>query len=162
MPKTLDELEAEIEAYHKTKQYKVDRMIYKIRRFITAPLRWPRHIKHAYQRVVRGYDDTMMWDGDGHLARQVAATLTWIVEHGHGVSMAYWNEDDGDPWEPDTEIMVERRDADYRKYAAIFAEYGRNGLAWDEEWLAEFGGVLDTDMEDALQWLKEHFYELWD
>lgn len=160
MPKTLDELEAEIEAYHKTKQYKVDQMIYKVRRFITSPLRWPRHIKHAYQRVVRGYDDTMMWNGDSYLAGQIAAILTWIVEHGHGVSMAYAESEDG--FNPDVDKMVERRDADYRKYAAIFAEYRRNGLAHDEWWLAEFGGVLETDMEDALQWLKEHFYELWD
>lgn len=119
-----------------------------------------RSVKHAYQRVTRGYDDADMFNGDAYLARQISATLIWIVENGHGVSTAYQDPDEG--WHPDVDRMVERRDADYRKYAAIFAEYGRNGLAWDEAWLKEFGGVLDTDMEDALQWLKEHFYELWD
>ena len=160
MAKTWDELEAEIEAYHKTRQYKIDQMIYKIRRFVTSPLRWPRHIKHAYQRVVRGYDDTMMWNGDSYLAGQIAAILTWIVEHGHGVSTAYQDPEEG--WYPDVDKMVERRDADYRKYAAIFAEYGKNGIAHDEEWLKEFGGVLDSDLRNALLWLVDHFQEMWD
>ena len=74
--------------------------------------------------------------------------------------MAYADPEDG--FNPDTDKMVERRDADYRKYAEIFTEYSKNGIAYDESWRHEWGGVLDTDMEDALQWLKEHFYELWD
>jgi hypothetical protein len=34
---------------------------------------------------------------------------------------------------------------------------------WDtEEHVKEFGGVLDKDMDEALEWFRNHFYELWD
>jgi hypothetical protein len=58
--------------------------------------------------------------------------------------------------------MVERRDAEWNKYIAIFREYSKHGPAIDQEWADGFGGVLDKDMQDALQWLSQHFQELWD
>ena len=51
---------------------------------------------------------------------------------------------------------------DYDRVSMTYAEYHTNGPAYDESWKNEFGGVLDKDMEEALQWLVEHFQELWD
>lgn len=122
----------------------------KIVRILKHPLWW-------YQRIARGYSDRDMWSADLFLAGQISGMLTWIVEKGHGVSMAY-----ADDIETDVDIMVERRDKEYLHYAAIFAEYGKNGPAIDEEWKNKFGGVLDSDLQDALQWFSEHFTEFWD
>lgn len=160
MTKTLKELEAEHSAYTQTTQYKIDQMIYKIRHFITSPLRWRRYVTRAYQRVRYGYSDADAWNGDTFLAANIAGILTWIVEHGNGVATSYQDPEEG--WYPDVDRMVERRDAEYIKYAAVFAEYAKNGLAISEDWQKELGGILEKDMEDALEWLKQHFYELWD
>ena len=124
----------------------------KISRFIRYPLWW-------YQRVTRGYSDRDMWSADIFLAGQIAGTLKWIVENGHGVSMSY-----GTPpnYDDDIDLMVAKRDADYLFYASIFEEYHTNGPALNKEWQKEFGGILDGDLQVALQWLSEHFTELWD
>ena len=119
----------------------------------------PRKIKWAYQRVYRGYSDRDVWSGDYFLAGQIAGILTWIVKNGHGVATSY-----GTPpnYEDDVEDMAARRDADYLFYASIFNEYSKNGPAINEEWQKMFGGVLDEDIQEALQWLSKHFQELWD
>lgn len=124
----------------------------KITRIVKYPVWW-------YQRITRGYSDRDMWSADYFLAGQIAGTLRWIVEKGHGVATSY-----GTPpnYEDDIDDMVARRDAEYLHYATIFAEYAKNGPAYNLEWQEQFGGVLDEDMKDALQWLSEHFSELWD
>lgn len=157
MTKTLEELEAEMDAYIGSWQYKFDQFIYRMRRILTSPLRWPRNVKYWFQRANRGYADYDVWSGDAYLAGQIAGILTWLVEKGHGVSIAYAY-DDSTP----VEVMVERRDKEFLHYAAIFAEYAKNGPALNLGWQEEFGGVLDKDMQEALQWLSEHFQELWD
>lgn len=157
MLKTWEEIQAEWDAYEGTWQYKFDQFIYRMRRILTSPLRWRRNIKYWIQRANRGYADCDVWSGDTYLARQIAGILTWLVENGHGVSMSY-----ADDEHTDVEVMVERRDKQYLHYASIFAEYGKNGPAHDEAWKNEFGGVLDSDIQEALQWLSKHFQELWD
>ena len=81
-----------------------------------------------------------------------------IIKNGHGVATSYAEGDMDTP----IEIMVERRDAEWNKYITIFREYSKYGPAIDQQWADEFGGVLDEDMQDALQWLSLHFQELWD
>jgi hypothetical protein len=119
----------------------------------------PRKIKWAHQRVTRGFSDRDMWSADYFLARQIAGMLNWIVNEGHGVSTSY-----GTPpnYEDDIEDMVARRDVEYLKYAAVFAEYAENGPALNEDWKNKLGGVLDNDLKEALQWFSEHFTEFWD
>ena len=80
-----------------------------------------------------------------------------IVKDGHGVATSY-ADDENTP----VEVMVERRDAEWKKYIEIFREYSQAGPALNQSWKDEFGGVLDEDMQDALQWLSKHFQELWD
>lgn len=114
-------------------------------------------IRFAHQRLTRGFADSDVWNADMFLAGQIAGILRWIVEEGHGVATSY-----ADDWNTDVDIMVQRRDKDYLYYANIFAEYAKNGAAYDESWKEEFGGVLDTEIDVALQWFREHFLELWD
>jgi len=134
--------------YYKIKIYKTN-----IKRFFYKPYWW-------YQRITRGYSDRDMWNADTYLAGVFAGVLQWYIDKGIGVSMAY--KDDEDIYGTDVDSMVIRRDTDYSNHIAIFTQYLNNGLAWDEEDAKEFGGVLDKDMKDALQWLVEHFQELWD
>ena len=119
-----------------------------------------RHHLWWYQRITRGYSDRDMWSADYFLAGQIAGMLNWIVDKGMGVSMAYAAEDD--PYAENIEDMVARRDADYLFYASIFDEYSKNGPALNEDWQEKFGGVLDSDLKEALQWFSEHFTEFWD
>ena len=125
----------------------------KISKIFRYPLWW-------YQRITRGYSDRDMWSADYFLAGQIAGMLNWIVNKGMGVSMAYAAEDD--PYVEKIDEMVARRDAEYLKYAAVFAEYAKNGPALNEDWKNKLGGVLDKDLKEALQWFSEHFTEFWD
>ena len=120
----------------------------------------PYNILWAYQRVRYGYSDRDWWNGDWYLSGIIAGIMEKIVNDGHGVANSYADEDK--PFTTDVDIMVERRDTEWNKYIAIFREYSRHGPAHDQEWKDEFGGVLDEDMQDALQWLSKHFQELWD
>lgn len=138
-----------------------DIIIYKIRSLVNAPRYWHKDIKHAYQRVRYGYSDRDCWNGDNHLARQIAGILRWHVYHGNGVSMLYLPAA-MDYSDLEFELAVEARNAEYLHYADIFEEYAKNSIAIDEEWQKELGGILDRDMKSALQWFSEHFYELWD
>ena len=129
------------------------RFVRGIRNAFRAPKWW-------YQRASRGFSDRDMWNADIYLAGVFVGVLQWYIDKGMGVSMAYISEDD--PYGEDIEAMVFRRNADYSKHIAVFREYLNNGPAYNEEWQKMFGGVLDKDMQDALQWLSKHFQELWD
>jgi hypothetical protein len=122
-----------------------------IKRFFDKPYWW-------YQRARYGHSDRDWWNGDWYLSGVIAGIMEKIVNEGHGVATSYAYED----WETPVDTMVERRDADWNKYIAIFREYSKHGPAMDQEWKDNFGGVLDKDMQDALQWLSQHFQELWD
>ncbi len=124
-----------------------------VRNAVRTPRWW-------YQRAKRGYSDRDMWNADTYLAGVFAGTLDWYIHEGHGVSNIYAG--GLDPYNPDVNIMVERRDEAYRTHIAVFKQYKENGLAYNEEWKEEFGGVLDKDIQASVQWLSEHFTELWD
>jgi len=125
-------------------------MRYKIRHAI----RWP---KYAYQRVTRGFSDKDMWNADSHFARLYADMLMWYVHKGMSIPSRFV-----DNWTDHVEVAAERRDIEYYKYADIFRRYAKGGV-WDaQEHVNELGGVLDKDMDEALEWFRNHFYEFWD
>ena len=157
--KSFEEILAETYHYRNTFRGRTNIVYHSIRRWIRSVIYSPRKIKWSYQRMVRGYSDRDAWNGDNFLAGQIAGILELLVNQSYSVPMSY-----GfglDEYTPDIKIMVERRDADYKNIIMIYKEYHNNGIASDEEWQKEFGGVLDKDMKDALQWLVEHFEELW-
>lgn len=112
--------------------------------------------KYWFQRARRGYSDQDAWNGDLYLASQIAGIMQWHIDKGIGVSSAYGT------WEESTDVLVERRNKDYAKHIAVFQEYRKNGPAFNQEWKDDFGGVLDEELNESLQWLVEHFTELWD
>ena len=133
-------------------------MHYKISNSLKFVQRIPLQFKWAYQRVVRGYSDKDMWNSDRYIASILAGTLDWFVYKGNSISSFYLCP----PLLDDLDKAIIRRDTEYLHYSKIFQEYAKNGPACDKKWKKEFGGVLDEDMQDALQWLSKHFQELWD
>jgi len=117
-------------------------------------------VKHAYQRVTRGFSDNDAWNADKFLAAQLSGILTWFIEEGHGIPMSYSREDD--LYGQDIEYMITARNDEYKKYAALFEEYGKNGHALLQKWKEEFGGLTDDEVHDMMTWLAKHFTELWD
>lgn len=112
------------------------------------------------QRIERGFSDRDMWSADMYLAGVFADVLQWYIDNSHGVSMVYAY--GMDPYKPDTDKMVRRRNRQYRKHIKVFREYAKNGHAWNKAWKKDFGGVLDKDIQKSLKWFSEHFSELWD
>ena len=106
-------------------KYKLKYMQYKLKLLLK-----PFYIVMYYiQRAKRGFSDKDMWSADMFMARQIAGILRWYVEKGHGVPMSYAREDDfiGQ----DVYYMINARDAEYKKYAALFEEYGdRVSILW--------------------------------
>ena len=158
--RTFSSVEELMEEINNVKITKTQHIIWFYQRF----KRTVRNIIHApkwwYQRAKRGYSDRDMWNADTYLAGVFAGVLQWYIDKGHGVSMAYSVPDD--PEGKDVDAKVIRRDAEYSKNILIFQQYLNNGLAWNEEDAKEFGGVLDKDIKASVQWLSEHFTELWD
>jgi hypothetical protein len=140
-----------------TKTLRITWFYQRIKRSIRKAIRIP---KWWYQRAKRGYSDRDVWNADIYLAGVFAGVLQWYIDKGMGVSMAYISEDD--PYGEDIDAMVFRRDAEYSKHIGVFREYLNNGPALNEKWQKEFGGVLDEDIKASVQWLSEHFTELWD
>ena len=134
-------------------KYNFRRMKNAIRRAFYIPKWW-------YQRAKRGYSDRDMWSADMYLAGVFAGVLQWYIDNGVGVPMFYAADDD--QYGKNVDDMVIRRDDEYSKHILIFKEYSINGLAFDEDWQKEFGGILDEDIEASMHWLANHFTELWD
>lgn len=116
--------------------------------------------RHNKQRIERGFTNMDMFNADMYLAGLFADILQWYIDNGHGVPMAYAY--DLDPYNPDVDIMVKRRNKDYKKHIKVFREYAKNGSAWNKKWQEDFGGVLDKDIEKSLKWFNKHFTSLWD
>ena len=161
---SVDEMMNDLEGEQANKgslKYKLEDVWYRVRMFFRYGWKYPhQYVVQSYQRTTRGFSSQDAWSGDTFLAGQIAGIMQWIVDNGIGCQMSY-----ADPLDTecrDIKGMIERRNADYTKHIAIFKEYEKNGVTFNDEWQREFGGVLDSDMEDSLQWLSEHFQELWD
>ena len=160
---SVDELFAELERRRSRENSilaKIEYSYWAVRRWIKAVYRSPYRLKWWYQRARYGYSDRDWWNGDAYLSGVIAGIMEDIVNKGHGVATSYADKDN--PLDTDIDVMVERRDKEYLHYSRIFTEYSKNGPAINQEWKDDFGGVLDEDMQDALQWLSKHFQELWD
>lgn len=121
--------------------------------------------KYAQQRMERGFSDRDMWNADAYLAGMFANILRWYASDlSHGVPMHYGDGLPVDPTtkSPDVNEMVKIRNAEYLKYAALFEEYAKNGVAFGEEWKKDVGGLTEEEIREAMLWFATIFTELWD
>jgi len=121
-------------------------------------------IKYFFQRGRRGFSDKDMWSADIYMAGVFAGMLRWYVKNSNNVSMSWAMNNDGvgESHIEKSYHLSEKRDAAYIKYAEMFEEYAKNGLAWDEKWKQDFGGLTNDEVHDMMTWFGEHFTEFWD
>lgn len=120
-------------------------------------------ILHAYQRVFRGWDDTVLWDLDSYLAEHLAIWIAALKEVPvKGTPLSIFEESDYDfelgDYKPE---IVERRakewDAILTTMIEGFTAYKGMNHPIDEKLLAERQAKFDK----AFELLHKHFSALW-
>ncbi len=116
------------------------------------------------QRFERGFADHDAWSGSSYLAFVTAGIMRWIVAEGYGVSPRYGDllEDGTVDWSTPVDRLVERRDAEYAHIADIFERYSIGDIWERPEDAADFNGVTQEELREALDWFRDHFNDLWD
>jgi hypothetical protein len=138
-----------------------------VRKVITFPRRVRDEIVFAYQRVTRGFSDRDWWSIDSHIANILSQALPKYVKDGHGISSSYLPKgygESGDSKKDDADFAkaIKKRDAEYSKYADIFARYYNGGIWHNEESAKEFDGITEPEYKAAVAWLAKNFSGLWD
>ena len=87
--KSFEEILAETYHYRNTFRGRTNIVYHSIRRWIRSVIYSPRKIKWAYQRMVRGYSDADVWNGDTYLAGQIAGIMRSLVKNGNTVPTSY-------------------------------------------------------------------------
>lgn len=104
-------------------------------------------IKHARQRVTRGWDDTATWSLDTHLARTLGAQLVRLAEVTHGYPSG------------GTFNTFEEWQEALRTHGNALTRYAEGIHEYDEHIDHE---QLIRDAETALHWVADNFGSLWD
>ncbi|MBR4240917.1 MAG: hypothetical protein IKR97_01715 [Eubacterium sp.] len=106
-----------------------------------------RNLKHAKQRVVRGFADCDTWDFNSFLRKVFADGLVCFAENEHGYPDKYGSYEN---WEKELKRIADL----VRKLDDIYWD-------WDWEWKRaddEYKEIKD----EVFDWLKENFDDLWD
>ena len=135
---------------------KIINPIYRLFNSLRPARLFNKFIKYPYQRITRGFSDQDAWSGDSYLARQIAGILRWHIKNSHGVGHPYAN------LETTVDEAAYFRDLDYEKYAKMFDELSRNGLAINKKWQKEFGGLTEKQYKDTMKWFANIYPGLWD
>lgn len=104
-------------------------------------------IKHAQQRVARGWDDTATWSLDTHLARTLGSQLIHLADTSHGYP--------GTGQYTDAETWV----ADLKKHGEALERYAADLYEYRAD--IDHQQLLD-DAQAALHWVADNFPSLWD
>lgn len=113
-----------------------------------------RQLIAAVQRAVRGYSYLDTKDANAYLAGLVANMITDLARAESIPSRFVVNDN-----------LLEAKSlqrAEYATYADIFRRYQLGGVWQYEEEARSFSGVTDYEMSDALVWLANNWYDLWD
>ena len=91
-------------------------------------------MKYAYQRAVRGYDDTLFWDLAGYIDPIIIAFLTNLRENGwgypHGMTEKKWKKTLDTMIDGFSIDVMTKKDMDKRNKALVLFAYWYDGL-WD-------------------------------
>lgn len=106
---------------------------------------WGREIKWAWQRVFRGWDDTVVWSIDMHLNVMLPQWLRVLRDNGMGV--------------PCGMSETEWHDILNRMIAGFEAGKRLDEWKWsdNDEWKQ-----LESQLDEALKLLVEYYRALWD
>lgn len=106
-----------------------------------------RNMKHARQRVTRGWDDSSTWSLDTHLARTLGAQLTHLADVTHGYPSG------------GTFHSFEQWQETLRTHGAALTRYGDDIFKYEDNINHE---QLTAEAQAALHWVADNFGSLWD
>lgn len=113
-------------------------------RWVRNPIRSARcSTKWAYQRVVRGWDDTAIWSLDGWLTKTLGEQLVVMADIAHGY--------------PSEDYPFEQWTADLRKHGEALKAYAECDLIDLDAWES-----ANAAAGDALRWVADNLGSLWD
>lgn len=126
-----------------------DEFKWKAYRFFTRLRRTPRSavnsVVHAWQRVVRGWDDASVWSLDTEFTRTLSQQLEHLAHIMHG-----WPAGEEFPEFEDWQNALLTNSARLGNYAH----------RWEGD--DENYGLLSREAEEALHWVADHLGHLWD
>jgi len=107
-----------------------------------------RRIKWGFQRMFRGWDDTVIWSIDSYLAKQIPVWFEELKKSKPGTPMMMFNEDELEDYHP-TDEARERRHAEYLSILDEIADGFRCYTRLED---ADFylDGKIDKKLEDNL------------
>lgn len=120
-----------------------------------------RRIKWAYQRVFRGYDDTVAWSIDYYLNGIMPSVLRQLKENKHGTPMTVfptgdeYTDEDGNPTEAASKVAQKRWDEILDK---IIAGFEANAQLLESPKQEEQNRIW----EEGSKLFIKHYNSLWD
>lgn len=117
--------------------------------------------KHGFQRMFRGWDDTMVWSIDYYLADLIPKLVRRLMETKHGTPFEMFSEnckkdENGDPTDEEYEKAREKWNKVLEEIAEGFEEYKNNQDITDNS------NIELKKFDKAFMLLKKHFGSLWD
>ncbi len=138
---------------------------YSIRRFVLAPLDWPREIKYFIQRGRRGYADCDIWSIDGYLQSWLPQALRQLAKTTHACPPELWDDDapegeDMKRWIEVLNDMANKLEASYKWENSDHQDFIDGKQDWKE--YQRLGEVAEKQTQEGLELLKKWFSYLWD
>lgn len=134
--RSMDEFLAEVDQWRS--KHPLQWRLNQFRSRLRSALYQIRHIRWAYQRVTRGWDDRALWSLDHHLARTLGAQLLWLADHGHGYPC---------------DTTAEKWTTQLRTHGQALADYA----AADS-----LDNTVDPLAAEAIHWVADNLGSLWD
>lgn len=105
-----------------------------------------REVKYAYQRVVRGYDDTLLWDMADYLNKIILPALKDFKKNKHG----FPNKMKGKEWNKELDLMIKGFEASAKQ-----KNWGKSPSM--NQWYK-----LETTRLNGMKEFILHYNDLWD
>ena len=142
-------------------------------RWVKAVMYWPMNIKHAYQRVSRGWSDADTWGMDWHLARVIPQMARHLAKNLTGCPASLY--DDG--------VSEEDRLHKWKEILETMASGFEQKIKWEDEYCEMMGlkyheGIfkepefktlydfkdkqINDEFNKSMDLFKEYFWNLWD
>jgi hypothetical protein len=113
------------------------------------------HLRMAYQRVNRGWDDRSLWSLDDHLCKTLGAQLVELADIAHG-----WPSGDKYPEYEDWTAALRKNGAALTAYSTRWELWADESL--DRDTINKKETKIIADAKRSLRWVAENLGSLWD
>lgn len=123
---------------------------------VTNLLDIPRYIKHAFQRMKHGYDDTDSWEIYSFFLNTVKPLLEQYRENHYGVPMLHGYEQNYDDTEKEWNSIIDRM-------IFLLGEMNENNHLEKDDYLTkDYDKYMNECKDEFFQLFSKYFYYLWD